>query len=129
MVLAQVKGETFWEIVRSKGLRSLYNGAMATLYRDITFNCCLFAGRAFIMKRYEDRAGVEPGPYMKVWYGLPASVMAGIVACPFDVVKTRIQGVASGGMYVHYSGTPNTLAILSFIKPCWLSSLEVEKGP
>ena len=60
------------------------------------------------MKRYEDRAGVEPGPYMKVWYGLPASVMASIVACPFDVVKTRIQGVASGGMYMHYSEIPNT---------------------
>ena len=44
------------------------------------------------MKWYEDRHGAEPGPLAKVWYGLPASVTAGIIACPFDVVKTRIQG-------------------------------------
>ncbi|CAI8041445.1 Mitochondrial substrate carrier family protein X [Geodia barretti] len=97
MVLAQVRGETFWEIVRSRGVRALYNGAMATLYRDISFNCCLFVTRAFVMKKYEDRTGAEPGPYRKIWYGLPSSILAGVVACPFDVVKTRIQGVTEGG--------------------------------
>ena len=50
------------------------------------------------MKKYEEKTGVEPGPYIKVWYGLPASILAGVVACPFDVVKTRIQGVRVGGM-------------------------------
>ena len=87
MVLAQIEGKTFWEVVRTKGVRVLYHGAMATLYRDITFNSCLFTGE-------------EPSSFKKVWIGLPASVFAGVVACPFDVVKTRIQGTEKLGMLV-----------------------------
>jgi hypothetical protein len=97
MILAQIEGKTFWEVVRTKGVRVLYHGAMATLYRDIIFNSCLFTGRGYIMKLYKDRYGEEPSSFEKVWIGLPASVFAGVAACPFDVVKTRIQGTEKLG--------------------------------
>ena len=104
MVLAQIEGKTFWEVVKSKGVRALYHGAMATLYRDIAFNISLFTGRGIIMRAYENKHGAEPGSFMKVWYGLPATLSAGVIACPFDVVKTRIQGTIEQGMHskVHY---------------------------
>jgi hypothetical protein len=92
MVLAQIQKKGFVDVLRNAGIRGLYHGAEATLYRDISFNMCLFALRAFVMRWYENRFGEEPSAMAKVWWGLPASVIAGIVACPFDVVKTRIQG-------------------------------------
>ena len=92
MVIAQIQNVGFRAVFRKAGIRGLYHGAEATLHRDITFNMCLFVMRAYIMKWYEDCHGMEPGPLAKVWYGLPASVSAGIVTCPMDVVKTRIQG-------------------------------------
>ena len=101
MVLAQIEGKTFWEVVRSKGVRALYHGALTTLYRDIIFNFCLFTGRGYILQVYKDKYGKEPGSFMMVRYGLPASVFAGVAACPFDVVKTRIQGREEPG--IHYA--------------------------
>ena len=92
MVLAQIQKKGFLDVLRTAGIQGLYHGAEATLYRDISFNMCLFALRAFVMRWYENRFGEEPSAMAKVWWGLPASITAGIVACPFDVVKTRVQG-------------------------------------
>lgn len=92
MVLAQIQKKGFRDVLRSAGIRGLYHGAEATLYRDISFNMSLFVLRAYVMRACENHTGKEPGPLAKVWWGLPASVAAGIIACPFDVVKTRIQG-------------------------------------
>ena len=92
MVLAQIQKKGFRDVLRSAGIQGIYHGAEATLYRDISFNMSLFALRAYIMREYETRTGSEPSAISKVWVGLPASISAGIIACPFDVVKTRIQG-------------------------------------
>ena len=100
MVLKQTSGITLRQIMQSNSalgvVRTLYLGTLATLCRDVTFNSCMFATRAFVMNQYEEGTGVEPAAYMKVWYGLPGSVLAGVLACPFDVVKTRIQAVEYG---------------------------------
>ena len=103
MVLAQISRQGLIEVVRKTGLRGLYHGAEATLYRDISFNMSLFVPRNIIMSWYEERYGREPSAFMKIWWGLPASITAGVVACPFDVVKTRIQGKK-----LHLDGTFNT---------------------
>ena len=99
MVLKQVTGASFRKAAVAYGgtMRALYHGAQATLLRDVSFNSCLFALRSYIMKQYEDKNGVEPGKYAKVLYGLPASVLASVLACPFDVVKSRIQGTLELG--------------------------------
>ena len=93
MVLQQIQKKGFRDVLQTAGVRGLFHGAKPTLYRDTSFNMCLFVPRAYVMQLYEERNGVEPSPMAKVWYGLPASVVAGIITCPFDVVKTRIQGV------------------------------------
>jgi len=92
MVLAQIQKKGFRDVFKSAGVKGLYHGVEATLYRDISFNMALFVLRAIIMNHYELRNGREPSPFMKIWWGLPASITAGIIACPFDVVKTRVQG-------------------------------------
>ena len=92
MVLAQIQKKGFRDVFKSAGVKGLYHGVEATLYRDISFNMTLFVLRAIIMNQYELRNGREPSPFMKIWWGLPASITAGIIACPFDVVKTRVQG-------------------------------------
>lgn len=92
MVLANIQNRGFRAVFHNAGVKGLYHGAEATLYRDISFNMCLFTLRSYIMSWYEACWGEEPSHYMKVLWGLPASVTAGVIACPFDVVKARIQG-------------------------------------
>ena len=92
MVLAQIQKKGFRDVLRSAGIRGLYHGVEATLYRDISFNMVLFTLREYIIREYETRMGAEPNPITKIVIGLPASISAGIIACPFDVVKTRVQG-------------------------------------
>ena len=95
MVLAQISRQGLIEVVQKAGLRGLYHGVEATLYRDISFNwrrMALFTLRGIIMSWYEERYRREPSAFLKIWWGLPACIAASVVACPFDVVKTRIQG-------------------------------------
>ena len=98
MVLAQIQKKGFRDVWRSAGIRGLYHGVEATLYRDISFNMVLFTLREYIIREYETQTGVEPGVFKKVGMGLPASISAGIIACPFDVVKTRVQGMELQGV-------------------------------
>ena len=77
----------FLDVLHTARKKDVYDGAEATLYRDISFNMCLFALRAYIMKWYEDCFGKEPSAMANVWWGLPASITAGILVFPFDVVR------------------------------------------
>ena len=92
MVLAQIQKKGFINVLRNAGIRGLYHGAVATLYRDISFNACMFVIREHIFDWYKNRFGERPGLFWGIVWGLPATITAGIVGCPFDVVKTRIQG-------------------------------------
>lgn len=64
----------------------------ATLYRDISFNAVFFTAREIFVRSYHSRYGIEPDAKMRVVLGLPAGCLASVIACPFDVVKTRMQG-------------------------------------
>ena len=96
MVLAQVQqqqGQGFREVVRKQGLSGLYHGWRATLYRDVYFNMTFFTFREIFVSHWRRRSeGQEPSPGMRVVLGIPAGCIASVVACPFDVVKTRMQG-------------------------------------
>ena len=96
MVLAQVqqsRGQNFREVVRKQGLTGLYHGWRATLYRDIYFNMAFFTFREIFVSQWRQRSGgEEPSPWRRVVLGIPAGCIASVVACPFDVVKTRMQG-------------------------------------
>ncbi len=92
MVLAHIRKQGFMEVLRQSGIRGLYFGVTATLYRDVSFNAALFTIRELLVRAYEKQHQEEPDPKTRVLLGLPAGCLASFVACPFDVVKTRMQG-------------------------------------
>ena len=96
MVLAQVSKQGFFDVVRSSGLKGLINGWQPTLYRDIVFNCLFFTCRELSVSSYTKWSGEEPMAFKRVWIGWPAGCLASVVACPLDVIKTRIQGQKLG---------------------------------
>jgi hypothetical protein len=98
MVLAQIRKEGFFKVFRTTGFKGLYLGWTATLYRDVAFNMVFFTTREHIVSQYEARW--EPAsPWKRVVLGLPAGVLASAVACPFDVIKTRMQGIKLDAEY------------------------------
>lgn len=79
-------------IVRAEGFGALFYGLKATLYRDLPYSALQFAfweqeqnaARAYVGKK-------DIGLPLEILTGATAGSMAGIITCPLDVVKTRIQ--------------------------------------
>lgn len=103
MVLAHIRKKAFTSVIRETGLRGLYFGFSSTLYRDISFNMVFFTSRE-VLVRYYKRVHGDADPWTRVMLGFPAGTLASIVACPFDVVKTRQQGQELGqSLSSHYN--------------------------
>jgi solute carrier family 25 aspartate/glutamate transporter 12/13/solute carrier family 25 carnitine/acylcarnitine transporter 20/29 len=92
MVLAHIQKRGFVDVIRTTGVRGLYHGFEATLYRDITFNMAFFTIREIIVRMYRNHFGNDPNPFQRTLMGIASGTMASVFACPMDVVKTRIQG-------------------------------------
>jgi hypothetical protein len=92
MVLAHIQKKGFMDVVRSTGIRGLYHGFEPTLYRDVTFNMAFFTFREIIVRLYRKHYDSDPDPFQRTVMGIVSGTMASVFACPFDVVKTRIQG-------------------------------------
>lgn len=93
--MAHIRKQAFTAVVKETGLRGLYFGFASTLYRDISFNMVFFTSREIFVRFYRSHYG-EPDPWKRVLLGYPAGTLASIVACPFDVIKTRQQGSELG---------------------------------
>jgi hypothetical protein len=97
MVLAHIRKQAFTSVIKETGLRGLYFGFSSTLYRDIAFNMVFFTSREAFVKLYKLwYPGTNPDAKTRVLLGFPAGTLASVVACPFDVVKTRQQGMKLG---------------------------------
>lgn len=96
MVLAQIQKQGFLTVLRQAGLKGLYDGWTATLYRDISFNASFFTLREMFVRHYTAWTGEQPRAFKRVALGLPAGCLASVIACPFDVIKTRMQGSSLG---------------------------------
>ena len=97
MVLAHIRKQAFTAVIKETGIRGLYFGFSSTLYRDITFNMVFFTSREMFVKLYKHWShGIDPDAKTRVLLGFPAGTLASVVACPFDVVKTRLQGMELG---------------------------------
>ena len=92
MVLAHIQKKGFMDVVRETGVRGLYHGFEATMYRDVAFNTGFFTFREVMVRIYRSHFGNDPNPLQRTWLGILSGTMASVFACPFDVVKTRIQG-------------------------------------
>lgn len=121
MVLAHIRKQGFLQVVRETGLRGLFLGFSSTLYRDISFNMVFFTARELCVRGYRSQYGENPDAWKRVLLGIPAGCMASVVACPFDVVKTRMQGKALGVLWI-YIAIPRVCSVGRRVT-CYPSSL------
>lgn len=80
-------------IYRKEGLMELFSGYKATLCRDLPFSALQFAfyeQEQRLAKQWVG-PGKEIGMPLEILTGASAGGMAGVLTCPMDVVKTRIQ--------------------------------------
>lgn len=80
-------------IYLKEGWRELFSGYKATLFRDLPFSALQFAfyeQEQKIAKEWVGQ-GKEIGLPLEILTGASAGGMAGVLTCPMDVVKTRIQ--------------------------------------
>jgi len=79
-------------IIRTEGLAEMFSGYKATLCRDMPFSALQFA---FYEKEQQWAkrwmGSNEIGLPLEILTGASAGGMAGVITCPLDVVKTRIQ--------------------------------------
>ena len=79
-------------ITRTEGFSALYSGYKATIVRDLPFSALQFAfyeqERRFAMSWTGSQ---EIGLGLEVLTAVSAGAAAGVITCPLDVVKTRIQ--------------------------------------
>lgn len=79
-------------IVKNEGFSALFYGYKATLYRDVPFSALQFLfyeQEQKLAKAYVGSSDI--GIPLQILTGASAGCMAGIMTCPLDVVKTRIQ--------------------------------------
>ncbi|EME46999.1 hypothetical protein DOTSEDRAFT_69098 [Dothistroma septosporum NZE10] len=80
-------------IYRVEGFKELFSGYKATLLRDLPFSALQFTFYEQEQKLAKQWVGPgkEIGLPLEILTGASAGGMAGILTCPMDVVKTRIQ--------------------------------------
>ncbi|KAK3074552.1 hypothetical protein LTR53_002906 [Teratosphaeriaceae sp. CCFEE 6253] len=80
-------------IVRTEGVAELFSGYKATLFRDLPFSALQFAFYEQEQKwaKQWTGPGKDIGLTLEILTGASAGGMAGVLTCPMDVVKTRIQ--------------------------------------
>ncbi|KAH6671861.1 mitochondrial carrier domain-containing protein [Halenospora varia] len=79
-------------IVRQEGFSALFYGYKATIFRDLPFSALQFTfyeqGQTWARQWKQSR---EIGLPLELFTGAAAGGLAGVITCPLDVVKTRIQ--------------------------------------
>lgn len=80
-------------IYRTEGLAEFFSGYKATIFRDLPFSALQFAFYEQEQKLAKEWVGKgeDIGLGLEVLTGASAGGMAGVITCPMDVVKTRIQ--------------------------------------
>ncbi|KAF2135639.1 uncharacterized protein K452DRAFT_293076 [Aplosporella prunicola CBS 121167] len=79
-------------IVRTEGFSALFHGYKATLARDLPFSALQFAFYEQEQKLAKAWVGSKDiGLILEILTGASAGGLAGVITCPLDVVKTRIQ--------------------------------------
>ncbi|KAI9705310.1 MAG: hypothetical protein M1820_005140 [Bogoriella megaspora] len=79
-------------IARTEGVSALFHGFQATLWRDLPYSALQFAFYEQEQKLARSWAGSKDiGLPLEVFTGASAGGMAGVITCPLDVVKTRLQ--------------------------------------
>ncbi|KAI1828681.1 mitochondrial carrier domain-containing protein [Xylaria intraflava] len=79
-------------IIRTEGFAELFSGYKATLYRDIPFSALQFMFyEQFQIWAREWKDSRDIGVRLEILTGAAGGGLAGVMTCPLDVVKTRLQ--------------------------------------
>lgn len=79
-------------IIRHEGISALFYGYKATIFRDLPFSALQFAFYEQEQNWARQWAGSRDiGIGLEIATAASAGGMAGVITCPLDVVKTRIQ--------------------------------------
>ncbi|CAI4210685.1 unnamed protein product [Parascedosporium putredinis] len=79
-------------IVRNEGFSALFYGYKATLYRDLPFSALQFMfWEQFHAWARQYKQSRDIGVPLELLTGGVAGGLAGVITCPLDVVKTRLQ--------------------------------------
>lgn len=84
--------DAFRTIVRQEGFSALFYGYKATIFRDLPFSALQFAfyeQEHDLAKQWVGHRDIGLG--LEILTAATAGGMAGVMTCPLDVVKTRIQ--------------------------------------
>ncbi|KAJ5263622.1 Mitochondrial carrier protein [Penicillium angulare] len=84
--------DAFRTIVRQEGVSALFHGYKATIFRDLPFSALQFAfyeQEQNLAKEWVGQRDIGLG--LEILTAATAGGMAGVITCPLDVVKTRIQ--------------------------------------
>lgn len=84
--------DAFRTIVRTEGFGAMFSGYKATIFRDLPFSALQFAFYEQEQQWAKSWVGSrEIGLPLEIFTAATAGGMAGVLTCPLDVVKTRIQ--------------------------------------
>ncbi|KAL4992769.1 mitochondrial carrier domain-containing protein [Aspergillus falconensis] len=84
--------DAFRTIVRQEGFSALFYGYKATIFRDLPFSALQFAFYEQEQRLAKEWVGSRDiGLGLEIFTAVTAGGMAGVLTCPMDVVKTRIQ--------------------------------------
>ncbi|KAM0563335.1 hypothetical protein ACHAPJ_001053 [Fusarium lateritium] len=84
-------------IVRAEGAPALFYGYKATLYRDLPFSALQFMfWEQFTTWARKYKQSRDIGVSLELLTGAAAGGLAGVITCPLDVVKTRLQTQVNG---------------------------------
>ncbi|KAK6948566.1 hypothetical protein Daesc_010336 [Daldinia eschscholtzii] len=79
-------------IIRTEGFSELFSGYKATLYRDLPFSALQFMFyEQFQSWAREYKKSRDIGVRLELLTGAAGGGLAGVLTCPLDVVKTRLQ--------------------------------------
>lgn len=79
-------------IVRQEGFSALFYGYKATIFRDLPFSALQFAFYEEERRLAQEWAGTKDISLgLEILTAATAGGMAGVMTCPMDVIKTRIQ--------------------------------------
>lgn len=91
-------------IARTEGVPALYSGYKATIVRDLPFSAIQFAlYEQFRRLALQATNAPDLSFGLEVLTAVSAGGIAGVVTCPLDVVKTRVQTQITPGGHDHSS--------------------------